>query len=288
MYQSGQAGERMVFSRKDLDRQYELLDEMQKKVLDDYVIRGLKTKWLNAWVNQLGQEISEDALEDLEGTMEALLEWVLIDFKDYGSVKKEITCECGRKLRYRYTIKNMQTGKVYKLGAVHFQEHTGIEPETARRVLKELKKIDLEKDEILAKMIMKWHLTFELPEQMEVPEDMRAQLRVGLPLLDRQEKRLYPLIKAYERQKEQEAIGQLMNRIQPEQVISKLREAPEAICIEEIKVLCAYLKAQPTFLEQIDCMRSDFIKWVQRAEGMTIDRTKRKWLVELEYFDDME
>lgn len=238
----------MKYSRKALDEAYETLDWMQKKVLDDYVIRGLKTKWLNTWIKQLGQEVEEEA--DVDEAMQSFLEWVFVDYKDYGTVRKDITCECGRKLRYRYTIRNRLNGKEYKLGAIHFQEHTGIEPETARLVLKEFKEIDLEKDEILSKWIEKWKLPFDLPEGMTPPEDMRAQLRVGLPLLDRQVQRLFPMVREYQKVQRQNTINQLMTQMNPLKLVTEFEERAYAYSIEELQVIYEYIKEKPLAIEE--------------------------------------
>jgi len=122
--------------------------------------------------------------------MENLLDWILIDYEDFLTVKSEIRCECGRPLRYRYTILHKPYGKKYTLGITHLEDHIKLSPEIVRLISSGLQKIDLERDEILTKIKDNWKLSFDIPIDFEIPKDMQDQLRVNLPLLDRQEERL--------------------------------------------------------------------------------------------------
>lgn len=184
-------------SQAELDEAYLSLMDEQKKVLDEYVKRGMKTQWLNAWAKKKGSVLAQDELDDPHKAMESLLEWELKDYEDKLRVDKNTCCECGRPLRYRYTVLHKKTGEIYKLGKVHFEQHTGLSPEMVRLISKGLESIDLERDEILSKVIDNWSMPMVIPLDLEVPKDMTEQLRVKLPLLDRQLIRLQIMIKQH-------------------------------------------------------------------------------------------
>lgn len=127
-------------SASELKDTYDSLTPDQKRVLDFHVKRGMKTKWLNSWAEKLGSVLSEDDLSDPDKSMENLLEWILIDYEDNLVADGSIRCECGRALRHRYTLQHKPTGKLYKLGIVHFEQHTGLSPELVSLIAKGLKK----------------------------------------------------------------------------------------------------------------------------------------------------
>lgn len=181
------------YSSEELDKAYESLNTEQKLFLDEEVIRGKKTNWLNVWAKKLGRELTEEELKSPDQTMQKYLEWRLIGYEDSLRVNPNTKCECGRALRYRYTVENINTKKTYKLGIVHLQDHTGMSPELVKAITQGLKKIDLERDEILTKVIDDWTMPFSLPSKFEIPPDIANQLEIGLPLLERQVAKLYKL-----------------------------------------------------------------------------------------------
>ena len=181
------------YSSEELDAAYESLLAEQKLFLDEEVIRGKKTNWLNVWAKKLGRELTEKELKNPDQTMQKYLEWRLIGYEDSLRVNPNTKCECGRALRYRYTVENINTKKTYKLGIVHLQDHTGMSPELVKAITQGLKKIDLERDEILTKVIDEWTMPFSLPSKLEIPPDIANQLEIGLPLLERQVAKLYKL-----------------------------------------------------------------------------------------------
>lgn len=182
------------YSESELNTAYLSLSDEQKKVLDKKIKRGMKTKWLNTWAKKKGIVLSDEDLSNPDNAMDNLLEWVLLDYEDHLKVDKNVRCECGRALRYRYTVLHKKTGVVYKLGKVHFQQHTGLSPEMVRLITKGIKEIDLERSEILTKIIDDWTMPFKIPSDFEIPKDMIDQINTNLPLLDRQETRLNKLI----------------------------------------------------------------------------------------------
>lgn len=182
------------YSDSTLNEAYQSLSKDQQNILDEKVKRGKKTKWLNAWAKKKGIVLTETELSDPDKTMEKLLDWILLDYEDHLTVNKNAKCECGRPLRYRYIVLHKESGRVYKLGKIHFQQHIGLSPDVVRLIMKGLKEIDLERVEILTKVIDEWKLPFEIPKDLDIPKDMVDQINIKLPLLDRQVNRLYSLV----------------------------------------------------------------------------------------------
>jgi hypothetical protein len=84
------------YSERELNNVYMSLTEEQKTVLDEYVRRGKKTKWLNTWAKKKGQVLSEEELANPDLAMDELLEWVLVNYEDALAVDSNLLCECGR------------------------------------------------------------------------------------------------------------------------------------------------------------------------------------------------
>jgi hypothetical protein len=202
----------LEISQTELDKAYLSLTDDQKLVLDNHVKRGKKTKWLNAWAKKKGSILSEGELDDPEKTMDKLLEWVLVDYEESSSVNTNTKCECGRPLKYRYTVLHKETEKIYWLGIEHLKQHTGLSPDMVRLITKGLKEIDLERDEILTKVIDGWEFPNKIPKDLDIPHDINNQISVGLPLLDRQLVRLNKLIAQYNNAKMRQKLSLEMEK----------------------------------------------------------------------------
>lgn len=291
----------MGYTEKELNEAYLSLSEGQRKVLDNYVKRGMKTKWLNLWAKKKGAVLADKELEDPESAMDSLLDWVLLDYEDSLTINPDTRCECGRALRHRYTILHKETGKIYKLGRVHFQEHTGLDPETVRLVMKGIKEIDTEREDILSKVISGWTLPFVIPLDLEVPKDMQEQLRVNLPLLDRQLYRLDILVRQH---KQSNYIGKSSgSRVQPSAkksyVTTETGAVPDISDIEvkellgklrtfqisggEAKQLYYFMKEKPEALISEGYKIEEVKTIATRALGKIGNTVIRKWLVEIEF-----
>lgn len=270
-------------TQEELNKAYVSLSDEQKKVLNEHVKRGRKTKWLNAWAEKKGIVLTDKQLEDPDETMNSLLDWILLDYEEKEYVDPNMRCECGRALKRRYTVWHKGTGKIYKLGEVHFVQHTGLDPEIVRLIRKGLAKIDLERDEILSKVIEGWKLPFKIPLFIEIPADISEQLNVDLPLLDRQINRLQKMI----------VIGRHKDLI--------LKEKPQSQCFlkKEFSLLVGRLKTKKITSGEAkilyDFMKNNYDKIQEygfdiqkikqaaaKALGYFGDRNIRQWLVEIE------
>lgn len=131
--------------------------------------------------------------------------WELIDYIDAGQVTPGLRCKCGRALRYQYIVKDLQTNEIIKLGKNHFEQHTGIPTYIAKEVVQGIQEIHYELDEILVKI----RDNFELPkpilhklEKIEVDEEIKEFLHLGLPLSERALNKILRMIKEVEVQNE--------------------------------------------------------------------------------------
>ncbi|GFZ29762.1 hypothetical protein CSC2_02880 [Clostridium zeae] len=282
-----------IFSKNNLQEAYNILNVEQKDFLENYIKRSKKTQWLNSWAKKLGIVLDEHDLEDPEVSMNKLLDWVLLEYEEADSKTGEMRCECGRALKYRYTIKHMGTGKVYRLGIVHLGQHTGLDLELVRQVRQGLNRIDLEKDEILLKMLNGWKLSFKIPNDIELPKDIELQMNIGLPLLTSQEKRLKKIINKanksldFHRNIDLLEIPKSINNTGVEQavdLINKLRNVE----INELEVLELYrfIKDNVNNLNAYELDIKAIRKLVIQAQSTTKNKNIRKCLIDIEFFID--
>lgn len=266
----------------ELKQIYLSLKDEQKHVLDEHVRRGMKTRWLNAWAKKFGNVLTEEDLLCPEKAIESL-EWILLDFEDNLIVDGTLRCECNRPLRYRYTIANKSTGEIFRLGAVHFEQHTGLSPDIISLIIKGQKEIDLEKDEILTKVKNGWKIPFSIPVGFNIPGDMEGQINVSLPLLGRQEKRLLALLNKYQEEIDKKMELDRFKNIDLKSLISKLNNY--RFTELDAKLLYGYLKNNHAELSMHALDMNTIKQAVNKALGHTADTRIRKWLVEIEYLN---
>lgn len=276
------------YSEEQLNEAYLSLNDEQKQVLDEHIKLGMKTKWLNILAKNKGAVLTEEERENPEMAMEKLLDWILLDYEDSLTINPNTRCECGRALRYRYTVLHKSTGKVYKLGSVHFEHHTGFSPELVRLITKGIKEINLERDEILSKVIRRWAFPFNIPITMDIPRDMKDQLRVKLPLLDRQVTRLIDLINTYNsltqtslKPNKVELSPIDLSYVDPIVLYNKLKSSN--ISAYEAKELFYFIKYRTDELSELGLDLDEIKKYSTKALGKIGNSSIRKWLVEIEY-----
>lgn len=152
--------------------------------------RGKRSVWLNVLAERKGIVIAPE--DDEEEIARKIGGWILERFHDRG--EKDGRCECGTPIRYEYHVMHMESGDHLCLGSTCIEQYTGLDAKTVDAVIKGMKVFDLEKDEILGKVINNWTLPFNIPQDFTLPIDMKQHLDLELPLLDRQVSRLKKLI----------------------------------------------------------------------------------------------
>jgi len=179
------------------------LTEQQRLFISEYVKRGKKTVFANQLALDKGIVLPNTATNE---EIEMLLEgWILEDYIDSGFVNPKTPCECGRPLRYQYIVKHLSTSEIRRFGIDHFKEHTGLSSEIVKSVIKDFAKVDYELEEIIQKISSGWSLEYlrvEIPDEFEIPNDIRGHITNNIPLLNRQINRLEKMVLEYKEKNE--------------------------------------------------------------------------------------
>ncbi|MFB0832076.1 hypothetical protein ACEU2D_21090 [Brevibacillus laterosporus] len=171
----------------------------QQDFIQQQMRRGKRTAWLNAMAEIKGIVLSPS---DDELTIEKKIGgWILENYEDLG--ERNGKCECGMSLRYVYQVVHVETRDSFILGSSCIHTYTGLDAKTVNKVINKMKLIDLEKDEILKKVVNGWRLPIFIPKGLELPTDIKRHLELELPLLDRQLLRLKKLINKSQWEKQQ-------------------------------------------------------------------------------------
>ena len=205
----------------------DLTNEQQTYVMN-FLKRGKKTAFANVIARSKGRMIPSGATD--EEIRMLLDDWILEDYIDAGFVSDDLKCECGRSLRYQYVVRHAKTGETRRFGINHFEEHTGLPASIVREVVKGFMEIDYELDELLLKR-QNGYPTYDIPEGLNLPQDIEQPLSLNLPLLDLQEKRLNSLIRSY--REEKEALQRGSNTV--EQVVNPKSNQEEPKPEEELQ-----------------------------------------------------
>ncbi|MFW5437528.1 DUF3895 domain-containing protein [Paenibacillus apiarius] len=178
----------MILTVEERDSILSELNEQQRDFLSKQLVRSRRTVFANAMAKDKGYHVPENAdPEDIEALLD---EWVYTGYIDAGAVSPELRCECGRSLRYQHQVEHKKTGEIKKFGIEHLKEHLGIDASMVSAIKKGFDAIDYELDEMLIKMKSGWQPNPEILGIEGLPEDVMSHLKLGLPLLDRQVKRL--------------------------------------------------------------------------------------------------
>lgn len=174
----------MILTIQERDEMLSQLNDKQREFLTHYLVRSRRTAFANAMAKEKGHHVPTNAEpEDIEALLD---DWIYTGYKDAGTISPELRCECGRSLRYQHEVKNQKTGEIKKFGIEHLKEHLGIDAAIVAAIKKGFDAIDYELDEILVKLANNWQPAPDSFIDADLPEHMKQQLSLGLPLLDRQ------------------------------------------------------------------------------------------------------
>jgi hypothetical protein len=195
----------IILTNDERESLLSLLTEQQRTFIQEHVKRGKKTVFANQMAIDKGIILPESAsIDEIEMLLD---EWILEDYIDNGSVNPKTPCECGRPLRYQYIVKHKSTNELRRFGITHFEEHTVIPGELVNAIKKGFTNIDYEMDELLNKIKQNWALEeviSYIPSEIVLPKDISDHLENNVPLLERQIKRLRPLINEFLSQRDLE------------------------------------------------------------------------------------
>jgi len=167
-------------SKKDRATLLKELTKEQKKIL--FTVIGKRHRSYFA-----------DILAKYKGTRD----WTFYRYIDHGSVRKNITCGCGRPLRHQYILINKKTREKRTIGSTHLMEELNIPENIAKEVLQRFHNINYDLDEVLQKYADGWELPPSIKRNLSsitLPNDIQHLLTMDLPLLLRQVDVLYSKI----------------------------------------------------------------------------------------------
>lgn len=302
----------------DREMSYQNLTAPQHDLLDNHLKRSRRTMWLNVLARHKGAHLTSDQFEgEYEHLSNRFLDWELVERIDYGERTSKAKCECGASLRYQYIVKNRMTNKISKFGQTCLHNHMGLPEKVVREVIKGIKEIDFERDEILDKIVRGWRLSFDITG-IQVSKQIQAQLDVGLPLLYLQESKLYNQVlerqKVLNAQRQKELLARSEARFGGDPFGAKRQPKRPNVQVEEEPYPKADYLHQDTMLEIMSQLISgnsnagmvnrllsglmyakihpeqfgrgivgDAKDAAKAALGVTNDKIVRKWLVEIEY-----
>ncbi len=168
------------------------LSEEQRHFLSERMTRSRRTAFANAMAADKGYYVPEHA--EPEEIERLLSDWIYAGYTDAGRVSSELRCECGRALRYQHRVEHKTTKETKRFGIDHLKEHLGIDAAIVSAVKKGFDAIDYELDEILLKIRDGWEPNPDWAKLPNLPDDIAAHLRHGLPLLERQIHRLNAML----------------------------------------------------------------------------------------------
>lgn len=202
------------------------LTDEQQHYLTEVLSRGRRTVFANEMARQKGYAIPEGT--DVEQIERLLDEWIYKGYIDAGQVSPDLRCECGRPLRYQHQVQHKTTGERKFFGIDHLKEHLGIDAAVVSAIIKGFDAIDYELDELLVKIQTDWAADPDLLKVGQMPEDIMDHLRLKLPLLDKQVRKLRSIRAAEQTAawRQNEAKAQQETIFKPEK--TKVVESPQS------------------------------------------------------------
>lgn len=202
------------------------LNDEQQQYLTEVLSRGRRTVFANEMARQKGYSIPEGT--DVEQIELLLDEWIYTGYIDAGQVSPDLRCECGRPLRYQHQVQHKKTGERKFFGIEHLKEHLAIDASVVSAIKKGFDAIDYELDELLVKLSSDWAADPDLLKVAQLPDDVVEHLRLKLPLLDKQVKKLRAIRAAEQTAawKRNEQLAQPEPAFKPEK--TKVVESPQS------------------------------------------------------------
>lgn len=183
---------KLPLTQAEVDQIYQKLTPIQKEFIDSFEKRGKKSKWLEALAKKKGILVNENMSE--QELIEKVNDWVLVDILDGGEGNRPYKCECGMPLRYQYIVSHQSKEQIYKLGETCLENYTNLSCEIIRDIKKGFHVINLERDELLLKILKNYKTSLEKYKEIEIPNELLEQISYDIPLTNKQEKRLEKLL----------------------------------------------------------------------------------------------
>ncbi|TSI05779.1 hypothetical protein [Lysinibacillus sp. BW-2-10] len=213
-----------------------LVTDEQKEYLLNQVKRGRRTIFGNIMIEEKVQAIKSVDI-DLQEDERNIEDWDIVDYVDFGPGNRLGKCACGITLRYMFTVQHKGTNKTITYGKDHLSAFLNLPIKDIDAVMAGLKTIDYELDELLVKIRdddYGYEIVAEIPEEIELPKNIKEHVEHHIPLLNRQ-------IKKIERE---------VNKYYTKELEKVKNEQREAERVEAAKRAQTYLKAREILRER--------------------------------------
>lgn len=183
--------------RLDLPELNQVLSSEQLKILDKYFLKDMKKVFV-------ANGFTENS------------EWSFYEYRESQcyqnqSISKEerLFCECGKEVKYQYSMISKKTGKVISFSEKHFQDHLHISQNIMKGILKELFQTKIKQIEYIESIIdgeifqnlfsIKEEMNYWFDEKIDylIPNNMIERIsdfqKVNLPMLPEDQDYLYQL-----------------------------------------------------------------------------------------------
>jgi hypothetical protein len=184
------------------------LKDEQRNFIQSTSKQSKKSKWLEILARRKGIVFSENL--SLSQIIDTIDDWILQDVLDGGYGLRPYKCECGKPLRFQFIVHHTKEGKTYGLGETCFEHYTNLEPEILKDIKNGFYHIDLERDELLVKFEQGDLFNLNPYLHLEVPEVIRKQVELELPLTDKQ---ISIITKLLEEHKRKQRLDELEQRL---------------------------------------------------------------------------
>lgn len=173
-----------ILSEKETAKIMAHMNRDQREFVTNYIKQSKKSRWLQVLAEKKGISIhSEDSLNQV---LDKVNDWYLEEILDAGYGNRFYKCECGQSLRFQYIVKNKSENKTYKLGETCLEHYTGLPPSIIQDIKSGLHTINQERDEILLRYKEGVVTDLSIYNSIVVPETMKKQVELKLPLSEKQ------------------------------------------------------------------------------------------------------
>lgn len=144
-------------------------------------------------------------------------EWEITNFKDAGPNWRQssnLNCDCGRLLRYQYTVTNKTTLKIHRFGITHLKAETGFSDQTVNAINRNLNNVEREIEEVEHRLVDNWTFNVKIPKSIVLPSELQRLFDEDIPLSSEDESWLVDLIRqAQQKEWEKKRLENQKNRI---------------------------------------------------------------------------
>ena len=196
----------LPLSQEQVDSIWKILTLEQQQWIDEFTSQRKRDKWFEALAKRKGIVLEQNMTD--EEKRKIVDDWELVKILDGGEGNRPFKCECGKSLRYQYTVFHPSENKTYDLGSTCIEYYTGLSAAVVRDIKNGILLINTMRDEFLIKIWKKeiTNLDKYIEQGVVVPESIQQQVKIGIPLFKEQLNFLEDSLEKIEWQQRQEVL----------------------------------------------------------------------------------